>query len=111
MGVVVSEITKDTMTATDMVTANSRNSLPMSPPIMSKGINTATSEILMETTVDDTSREPIIAASTAEAPCSRCREIFSNTTMASSTTKPVATVNAIRERLSRLYPQKYMATN
>ena len=35
--------------------------------------------------------------------------MFSITTMASSTTKPVAMVSAIRERLLRLKPNRYMA--
>ena len=35
--------------------------------------------------------------------------MFSVTTMASSTTKPVAMVSAISERLSRLYESRYMA--
>ena len=34
--------------------------------------------------------------------------MFSSTTMASSTTKPVATVSAISERLSRLKPSRYI---
>src|ERR1700746_4077628 len=37
------------------------------------------------------------------------RLIFSITTIASSTTKPVAIVKAISERLSRLNPKRYMA--
>ena len=37
--------------------------------------------------------------------------MFSITTMASSTTKPVAMVSAIRERLSRLYPKRYMTAH
>src|SRR3569833_1402849 len=37
-------------------------------------------------------------------PASTCRAVFSSTTMASSTTTPVATVRAISERLSRLKP-------
>ncbi len=35
--------------------------------------------------------------------------MFSITTMASSTTKPVATVSAIKDRLFRLKPNRYMA--
>ena len=35
--------------------------------------------------------------------------MFSITTMASSTTKPVAIVNAMSERLSKLKPQRYMS--
>src|SRR5215467_1144760 len=34
--------------------------------------------------------------------------MFSMTTMASSTTKPVAIANAISDRLSRLYPARYI---
>ena len=41
-------------------------------------------------------------------PASICREIFSSTTTASSTTNPVATVSAISDRLSRLKPARYM---
>ena len=37
------------------------------------------------------------------------REIFSSTTMASSTTKPVEMVSAISDRLSRLKPSRYIA--
>ena len=39
------------------------------------------------------------------------RLVFSSTTIASSTTKPVATVSAIRLRLSRLKPSRYMTPN
>ncbi|MNP30515.1 hypothetical protein D3C76_1235900 [compost metagenome] len=42
-------------------------------------------------------------------PASTWREIFSSTTMASSTTKPVAMVSAISERLFRLKPHRYIA--
>ncbi len=34
--------------------------------------------------------------------------MFSSTTMASSTTNPVATVSAISEKMLRLYPSRYM---
>src|SRR5262252_1950282 len=37
--------------------------------------------------------------------------MFSITTMASSTTKPVATVRAMRDRLSMEYPSRYMTPN
>ena len=37
--------------------------------------------------------------------------MFSMTTMASSTTNPVEMVSAISERLSRLYPHKYITPN
>ena len=51
MGVVVNEITSEISTATDSVTANSRNSRPVCPPMKSSGINTATSDRLIDSTV------------------------------------------------------------
>ncbi len=88
--------------ATPMVTANAWNSRPMSPPRKSTGMNTATSESVIETTVKVISRLPLIDASSTDSPFSMCRTMFSSTTMASSTTKPTARVSAISERLSRL---------
>src|SRR6476661_2128396 len=52
--------------------------------------------------VNPTSREPASAASTRVRPSSRCRAMFSSTTIASSTTNPVEIVSAISDRLSRL---------
>ena len=108
MGVVVSEISSEISTAADSVTANSRNSRPVCPPMNSRGMNTATSDRLMESTVKPTSRAPSSAALKRSMPASMCRLVFSSTTMASSTTKPVATVSAIRLRLFRLKPRKYI---
>ena len=42
-------------------------------------------------------------------PSSRWREMFSMTTMASSTTNPVAMVRAMSDRLSSVKPKAYMA--
>ena len=58
MGVVVSETTIETRMAAERVTANSRNSRPMMPPISSIGMNTAISEMLMESTVKPIPRHP-----------------------------------------------------
>ncbi len=102
IGVVVSETSSEIPTATLSVIANSRNSRPTIPPINRMGMNTATSEVLMDTTVKPISRAPCIAAANGFIPASRCRVMFSMTTMASSTTKPVETVSAISERLSKL---------
>ena len=41
-------------------------------------------------------------------PASRRRDMFSITTIASSTTKPVEIVNAMSDRLSMLKPNRYM---
>ena len=99
MGVVVSEITSEIITALESVTANSRNSRPGWPPMNRSGMNTAISDTLMVSTVKPTSRAPSSAARRRDRPISRWREMFSSTTMASSTTKPVATVSAISVRL------------
>ena len=102
MGVVVSETTIDTKMADDNTTPNSRKNRPTMPPISNTGMNTAIRERLMDTTVKPISRAPKIEACRADLPRSMCRRMFSSTTMASSTTKPVATVSAISERLFRL---------
>ena len=81
------------------------------PPINKMGMNTATSDRVMDTTVNAISFAPRNAASRGGIPCSRYRLMFSRTTMASSTTKPVAIASAMSERLSRLYPQRYMTPN
>ena len=65
-------------------------------------MKTATSDRLMDSTVNPTSRAPRIAACTGERPCSMWRMMFSNTTMASSTTKPVATIRAMSEMVFKV---------
>ena len=62
IGVSVSDTTSDTAMAADSVTANSRNSRPTTPPISRIGMNTATSDRLMDSTVKPTSRDPRSAA-------------------------------------------------
>ena len=108
IGVVVSEITSEIITAADSVTANSRNSRPTWPPMNSSGMNTATSDRLMDSTVKPTSCAPSSAAFTRSMPASTWRLVFSSTTMASSTTKPVATVSAISDRLLSEKPSRYI---
>ena len=63
IGVVVSEMTSEIITAADSVTANSRNSRPACPPMNKSGMNTATSDTLMVSTVKPTSRAPCSADS------------------------------------------------
>ena len=108
MGVVVREMTSEIRTAADKVTANSRNKRPVCPPMNSSGMNTATSDTLMDSTVKPTSLAPSNAALKRSMPASIWRLVFSSTTMASSTTNPVATVSAIRLRLFKLNPSRYM---
>ena len=65
-------------------------------------MNTAMSEMLIETTVKPTSFALVSAACIGAMPASMWRVAFSSTTIASSTTKPVATISAMSERLFRL---------
>ena len=88
--------------ATDNTTANSWNSRPMMPPMSKMGMNTAIKDRLIESTVKAISLAPTRAASSGVKPASMWRVMFSSTTMASSTTKPVAMVSAIKERLFKL---------
>ena len=74
----------------------------MGPGIKKIGINTATKEIEIETMVKLTSRLPLSAALSGAMPFSIWRMMFSNTTIASSTTKPTAMVIPSKETLSRL---------
>jgi hypothetical protein len=100
IGVSVSDTKPETRMATVMTTANSRKTRPTTPPMNSTGMKTATSEKVIDRMVKPISREPFIAASNGFSPSSICRTMFSSMTMASSTTKPTASVNASSEILS-----------
>src|SRR5450432_2337802 len=108
MGVSVNETNAETTTATDMVMANSRNNRPTIPVINKSGMKTAISETLSDTTVNPICLAPFSAASNGESPASIKRTMFSIITIASSTTKPVEMVKAIKDKLSRLNPARYM---
>ena len=74
-------------------------------------MNTAMSEMLIDKTVNPISSAPFSAACIGFMPLSIWRVMFSITTIASSTTNPVAMVSAISERLSSVYPIRYIAPN
>ncbi len=109
MGVSVSDTTADSAMAIASTMANSWNSLPSRPPMNRIGMNTATSEMLMDTTVKPICFDPTSAACMGESPRSWCRKMFSIMTIASSTTKPTEIVSAISEKLLRLNPSRYIA--
>ncbi|MNS57810.1 hypothetical protein D3C72_907090 [compost metagenome] len=104
MGVSVKDTRPEIKMATEMVMANELNSRPTTPPMKSTGMKTATSEMVIATMVKAISRAPLSAACMRLSPASMWRTMFSSMTIASSTTKPVASVRAIRVRLSRLKP-------
>ncbi|CFP10590.1 Uncharacterised protein [Bordetella pertussis] len=90
----VRAITPDTPTAAASVKANSLNSEPVSPPIRPMGAYTAARVRVMAITGPATSRAPTRAACTGDLPSSIWRCTFSTTTMASSTTSPMASTIA-----------------
>ncbi len=98
----MSETNAETAIVIAMVIENSRNRRPMIPLIIRSGISTATSETEIEMMVKPISDEPLSAAGSGFSPSSMWRVMFSSMTIASSTTKPTAMVNAISDRLSRL---------
>ena len=101
IGVSVSDTKAEATIATVTTTANSLKMRPMTPPISSTGMNTATSETEIEMMVKPISRAPFSAASKAESPSSSmCRTMFSSMTMASSTTRPTDSVRPSSEMLS-----------
>ncbi len=104
----VSETTSDTMIAADKVMENSRNRLVTIPPMNRMDRNTATSDTFIDSKVKPTSLAPRYAAFIGGTPSSICREMFSSTTMASSTTRPVARISAISEKLFSEKPNRYI---
>ena len=107
-GVSVSETIPLAKMATMIVIANSRKMRPTSPVMNTSGINTAASEIVMARIVKLISLAEFSVASRASCPASISRTVFSRNTMASSTRNPIASVSAISDRLSRLYPSMFI---
>ncbi len=85
-----------------MVMANSWKTRPITPGMNASGRKTVASERVIERMVKLISLALLKVASTAFSPASIRRTVFSRKTMASSTRNPIASVNAISERLSRL---------
>ena len=108
-GVSVSATTPEITTETAMVTANWRYSWPASPPRKDTGMNTAQSTSTIATTGPLTSCIAWIAASRGGL-CSvvMIRSTFSSTTIASSTTMPIASTmpNSVRRLMEK--PSRYM---
>ena len=101
IGVRVRDTNIDTMMATVTTTANSLKMRPITPPISNTGMNTATSETEIDKMVKPTSDAPAMEASNGPLPSSSMwRTMFSIITMASSTTRPTASVMPISDTLS-----------
>ena len=101
IGVRVKASRLEKTTAAAMVSANSVNKRPTSPCRKVMGTKTETKTKVVATTAKPTCRVPLKAATSGVSPYSFIRrEIFSSTTIASSTTRPIA--KTIASRVKRL---------
>ena len=82
-----------------MVTANCWYSRPVIPGMKAVGMNTADRMMAMAMTGPDTSSIALSAASLGAIPCSMWCSTASTTTMASSTTRPMARTSPNSERV------------
>ncbi|MNJ36500.1 hypothetical protein D3C77_312910 [compost metagenome] len=98
----------ETATAAARVKANSLNKAPVSPPISPSGAYTATKVAAMVSTGPAISRAPFLAACKDDSPSSMRRWTFSTTTIASSTTRPMAKTMASSVSRLRLKPRASM---
>ena len=98
-------------TAAANATDNSRNSRPVLPCKNPTGKNTAINTAVVANTANATCLVPRRAATNAGSPKSTRRWMFSTTTMASSTTRPMHSTKA--SKVSRLIenPNAYSAMN
>src|SRR5690606_10727271 len=95
-------------TAAPITTPNSRNKRPTNPSRKITGKNTAANVIEIEITAKKISLEPFIAASIGDIPSSTFLNIFSVTTIPSSTTSPVASTIANNVNTLIEKPQRYI---
>ena len=110
-GLSVREFTAESTVDTAIVRANCRKNSPTIPEINAQGTNTAHSTRATPITGPVTSCMARNAASRGDSPCSIQRSTFSTTTIASSTTMPIASTSPNRERLLRLNPSPAINAN
>ncbi len=94
--------------ASDTTIANSWKRPPITPGMKKIGMKTATSETEIDTIVNHISFEPTMAALKGSMPPSMWRTMFSSITMASSTTRPTASVMPSSDTLSIERPSARM---
>ena len=107
----VSELTAESSVETAIVRANCRKNWPTIPAMKLHGTNTAVSTSATPITGPVTSSIALHEASRGLSPCSIQRSTFSTTTIASSTTIPIASTSPKSERLLRLKPRAAMKAN
>ena len=101
----------ETSTAPASVSANSMNSRPVRPVANASGANTDASVSVIATIANPISRAPTIAACLRGRPSSTWRWMFSSMTMASSTTRPIASTIASSVSVLIVKPNRYISPN
>ena len=104
MGTRVRAAVVDTIMMMDTIQPSCRNIIPAIPEIMVSGRNTHSMVRVDAITEIPTSAVPCTAASLGFSPRSRCEVTFSSTTMASSTTMPIAMDRALMEMILSVLP-------
>ena len=99
------------MTAPASVSANSMNRRPVRPVAKASGANTDASVSVIATTANPISLAPWIAACRRGMPSSMWRKMFSSMTMASSTTRPIASTIASSVSVLIVKPNTYISAN
>ena len=110
-GLSVSELKAEITVETAIVTANWRKNWPVMPLMKAQGTNTAHSTRATAITGPVTSSIALRAASRGASPCSSQRSTFSTTTIASSTTMPMASTSPNSDRLLSEKPSAAMTAN
>ena len=104
MGTSVRAAVVDTIMMMDTIQPSCRNIMPAMPEIIVSGRNTQSIVRVEAMTEMPTSEVPCTAASLGFSPFSRCEVTFSSTTMASSTTMPMAMDRALMEMILSVLP-------
>ncbi len=105
IGVRVSATNSENITAAATVTPNSPRNEPTRPSTKITGRKTTAMERVAAVAAKAIWRVPFEAASKGASPASRCRSMFSSTTMASSITTPTARARASRVMMLRVAPK------
>ena len=110
-GLRVSELNVEMIVEAAIVKANCRKNCPVSPLMNAQGTKTALRTSPTATTGPDTWLIALIVASRGGSPCSMWCSTASTTTMASSTTMPMANTKPKSVRLLRLNPNPTSTAN
>ena len=110
-GLNVRELNAEMMVDTEMVMANCLKNWPVIPLMNAQGIKTAHKTKATAMTGPVTSVMAFRAASRGESPSCSQRSTFSTTTIASSTTMPMASTKPNSDRLFKLKPRAAIAAN